>query len=266
MCYHKLVLVVSLLLLMGACKGENRQPSSRSISSSEDRSSAVEPIAIEIPNYSRSLNQGHASASELPLFSDVSASPMVPSFSLPLPPPLIGGFRGDVADDDTPASKDCCCDEGCDFATAVFSGAPSDWYILNTNSYPDTVALSLHRNGGFTKGGVTLANSGVRVKSKGNYWVSFSATLQNSQLDDTPLIPVFLVRNNNFIPDDSGEMQLGGIVSLPPNLISVVQGSGVLKDVDSGTLLSLVATNGGSPQPEPITVVSWNISLHKICD
>lgn len=156
---------------------------------------------------------------------------------------------------------ECC--GGSHYGTANFSVTdPSLWYTIDTNSYPDAVPLSLERNKGFRKGGVYLSPTGFTVGEAGNYWVSITAILQNTVEDSTPLIPVFLVRDETFDPADPST--LGGVVSLPTNSIETVNASGILENVEEGTLLSLVATNAGNPFPQPIKVVAWGISIYKM--
>lgn len=150
--------------------------------------------------------------------------------------------------------------------TAGFSTSnPDQWYSISTSPYPITVPLSLHRNIGSTQGHIHLTSSGLKIDAPGDYWVSFAAFLLNNQENYAALIPVFLLRNDIFDPTDT--MTLSTIVSLPSGFVNVAQISGILRNVKKGTRLSLVATNGGSPDPQPITVIAWDISLFKIpCD
>ena len=64
--------------------------------------------------------------------------------------------------------------------------------------------------------------------------------------------------------DPTNNSNLGGVVSLPTGLINTMQATGILQNVKAGTTLSLVATNGGSPEPQDITVIGWGISVFKI--
>jgi hypothetical protein len=175
--------------------------------------------------------------------------------------PLLGprwNDDGDKSDDD--------CDHSCDLGSASFSTTnPENWYEILTPAYPDTVPLSLNRNNGFVKGDLALTPTGLNIQDSGDYWASITAIVLNENEEYTPLIPLFLVRDGVFDPLDNS-LQLGATGSLPPNQVVTLQASGILKDVADGTDLSLVATNAGSPQPEAITIISWNIQLHKICE
>lgn len=168
---------------------------------------------------------------------------------------------------DRGSCKKRCCQKGCHLGTAGFSTtSQADWYVIDTPVYPDTVPLSKHRNIGSTQGNIRLKSRGVKVNKSGNYSVSFTAILLNTDMNYTPLIPVFLVSNGVFDPTDTSRT-IGSVVSLLPGLVTTLQVTGILQNVKAGTKLSLVATNGGSPQPEPVTVISWGISLFKIpCD
>ncbi len=196
----------------------------------------------------------------LPVQSHIS--PLQPNL-LPPPPPLGLAIRP------TPPSDDdggCNCKKDCDLGTAGFSTtSPDSWFEISTLPYPQTILLSRNRNNGQVQGDVDLTPNGLEINESGTYWVSFSVVLVNDNEQYTPLIPVFLVQNGQFSPAESAGL-LGGVVSLPANLISTVQGSGPLRDVKEGTTLTIIATNGGSPQPEPVRVVSWSMSLYKICD
>lgn len=156
----------------------------------------------------------------------------------------------------------CCFENKEHYATAAFSGGPDIWYMIDTNSYPDAVALSKSRNKGFSKGRVYLSPTGVTIGEQGDYWVNVTAILQNLVEEDTPLIPVFLVADETFDPD--GDIFLGGVVSLPVNMINTCQFSGILRDIPEGARLSIVATNAGNPEPQPVQVVSWSITLFKM--
>ena len=120
---------------------------------------------------------------------------------------------------------------------------------------------------GFVKGKVELTPNGLLIGEAGDYSVTFSAILENPVEAYTALIPVFLSLNGQFNPLDPIQSSLGGVVTLPTGFINTVQGTGILHDVPAGTFLALIASNGGSPDPQPIRVVAWNISLFKIaCD
>lgn len=149
------------------------------------------------------------------------------------------------------------------FGTSSFSANdPFFWYTIETNSYPETTPLSQNQNGGNTQGNIFLSPTGFTIGEAGNYWVSITAVLQNPSEEEAVLIPIFLVADENFDPDDSS--LIGGIVGLEPEAFGTAQGTGTIKDVAAGTRFSLVATNAGYPDPITITVVSWSISLHKL--
>ncbi len=159
------------------------------------------------------------------------------------------------------SSSNCCFK--CTLGSVGFTtNHPANWYVLETEPYPVTVLLSKNANYGSTQGDMRKTSTGLKINESGNYSVSFSAILTNTDPTYTPLIPVFVVRNGVFKPNDT--TNLGGVVSLPISLVGTVQGTGILQDVKAGTILSLVATNGGSPEPQPVTVLSWSISAFKI--
>lgn len=139
---------------------------------------------------------------------------------------------------------------------------PALWYTIETNSYPETVQLSQSRNKGIAEGNVFLSPTGFTIGEAGNYWVSFSAVLQNPSSDDGALIPVFLVIDETF--DFDSPSLIGSVIELRPNQINTAQGTGILKDVAAGSRISLVATNGGNPFPQDVNVSSWSISVHKL--
>lgn len=160
----------------------------------------------------------------------------------------------------------CClkkCSSKCQLGIAGFStNNPADWYTLNTFPFPETVLLSINRNRGSVQGKVELTPTGLRIGKPGNYSVSFTAILINNNPLYTPLIPVFLIRNGVFDPNDTSGV--GSIGALLLGVPTVIQATGILENVKAGTELTLVATNGGSPQPEEITVISWGINAFKI--
>lgn len=154
----------------------------------------------------------------------------------------------------------------CQIGTAGFSTQnPADWYDILTFAFPETTPLSLNRNRGSTQGNVQLNSTGITIGQAGNYSVSITAILTNNNQSYTPLIPIFLVRDGVFDPSDTSS--IGGVSLVPFEQITTIQATGVLEYVTAGTTLSIVATNGGSPQPEPIKVVGWSISAFRIpCD
>ena len=153
-----------------------------------------------------------------------------------------------------------CQESNSNFGTSGFGGSPDLWYTISTHSYPDSVPLSLNRNKGLSEGGVYPSPTGFTIGEGGDYWISITAILQNLGAD-TILIPVFLALNEEFNPDDP---EVGGVVTLEPNIISNLHGTGIVKNIEPGTRLSLVATNAGAPLPQDVVVVAWSISLFKL--
>ena len=148
------------------------------------------------------------------------------------------------------------------FGTATFSSSDDTlWYTITTNSYPETTPLSLNRNNGISEGSVYLSPTGFTIGEAGSYWVSITATFQNNG-ENNLLIPVFLVEDE--ILDVENPAQIGGIINLFPNDIASMHGAGILNDIKPGTRISLLATNGGDPEPQDVTVVAWSISLFKM--
>lgn len=158
------------------------------------------------------------------------------------------------------SSKDCC--EKCTLGTVGFSGGPPTWYTIDTPVYPNTVLLSKNANIGSRQGKISLKSTGLKINEPGNYSVTFTAILQNNDPEYTALVPVFLVENGVYDPMSTSTV--GGVVTLPPGMINTVTATGILEHVKPGTMLTLVATNGGSPEPQPITVIGWGITLFKI--
>lgn len=189
-----------------------------------------------------------------------------PLFPVPVPP--AGGF--DERDRD------------CDFASSGFSVTdPALWYEIDTTSYPNAVPLSLNGNRGFDEGDITVTDTGITINRSGNYWVNMTAVIsyiapsvKDSTLTPIPavgsqfIIPVFVARNGDF--DPAGENQFGGIgvFTLNETSIEEVQANGIMVNMEKGTKLSIVATNSGTSDdtPIPLTVIDWDISLHRLCN
>ncbi len=183
------------------------------------------------------------------------------NYSLPVPPLPPIALPSPHSDDDA----DCSCDNNCETGTAVFSGGPDDWFEIETLVYPATVLLSQNRNNGEVQGHVRLTPTGLQIGRSGTYWASFTAILSNEYPDYAPLIPVFLVPNGVFNPENPNA-QISAVTVVPPQYITTAQASGILMHLEAGTTLSLLATNGGSPQPEEVEVISWTITINRICD
>ncbi len=192
-----------------------------------------------------------------------------------LPVPFSGGIASvqgynsdDDGDDDGGENEagECECQGACNLGSAGFSGSgPDSWFVINTMSFPTTVLVSQNRNSGFVRGGVGLTATGLQINEPGTYWATYSAILLNNDPNNTPFIPTFLV-SNGALDQSNPPTQLGAVGSLLPNQISTLQGNGILSGLAAGTTLSILATNAGSPDPIPVTVVGWNIAVYKICD
>lgn len=147
--------------------------------------------------------------------------------------------------------------------TSAFSTTnPSKWYTIKTHNYPTIVPLSLHRNSGCAQGNIHGTSTGLKIRKSGNYSITFFAVLLNNNPSQTPVIPIIVARNGKIQPNSSSSV--GVVASLPTGVVITVQGAGILKNVKSGTKLSLVASNGGNPTPVPITIIGWSMSLYKI--
>ncbi len=165
-------------------------------------------------------------------------------------------------------AESCCCFpipqevvQEAHFGNAGFGVTdPNLWYTITTNSYPDAVLLSKERNKGLAEGGVYLSPTGFTIGERGNYNITITAILQNIS-EESILVPVFLAQNDEF---DTVSPGVGGVVVLAPGNISSLHGTGIVTDIEPGTRLSLVATNGGSAFPQNVTVVGWGISLFKL--
>lgn len=181
-------------------------------------------------------------------------------FSFTLPCQILFGQILDLDNAEFSPKHHSNCHESCQLGTAAFGvTSPTFWYTINTLSYPNAVPLSLNRNLGFSQGDIKLKPNGLKIYEKGNYSVSFSAILQNNEIEGAALIPVFVALDGSF-----SQTSIGGVVTLPTGQLNTVYGTGILENIEEGTRLTLVATNGGSPNPQPITVISWSISVFKI--
>lgn len=187
---------------------------------------------------------------------------------IPIAPPLVmGGLTKKIGKrTGNSDSKKCDCQCGCDLGTATFSGGPNDWYEVETQGYPVMTPLSMNRNSGYDQGDVELTIDGLKILRKGTYFASITAIVQfqDPNRSYSPLLTVFLVPNGVFDPMNI-TTQIGAVGTALQNVITNISGSGILLDVPAQTSYSLVVANGGSPQPEPITIVSWSITVYKIC-
>jgi len=146
------------------------------------------------------------------------------------------------------------------YGTAGFQEAPTTWYTISTNSYPNTVLLSKFRNTGTTYGKISLTPTGLTVEEPGNYCITFQAALLNPG-KDTILVPVVLALDDWF---DSNDPQVCDIATMAPNVIGDVHATKTVKNIMPGTTISLVMANAGAPLPQEVTVASWSISLLKL--
>lgn len=158
--------------------------------------------------------------------------------------------------------KTSCCARLHHYGNSAFSVSdPNLWYTITTQSYPSTTPLSFNSNFGESVGKTFPSPTGFTVGESGNYWVQMTAIMQNPGTD-TILIPVFLIRDETFDPAEKDI--LGSIVALQPQVPTAINESGVLMNIKAGTRLSIVATNAGYPDPIPVQVVAWKISLFKL--
>lgn len=158
-----------------------------------------------------------------------------------------------------------CCDD-CSYASAVFGTSDlGDFYTILPPLYPEVDDLSLNRNKGFTEGSMVLNSKGIGIGESGSYWVSFNATLFFDNSSEEKTVPVFVITNGEFDPSGAAPM-LARTETVVPGVVTSIQGSGIMRHLPAGTTLSLVASNGGSSVFDaPITVISWDINIHRIC-
>lgn len=155
------------------------------------------------------------------------------------------------------------------FGTAGFSTGPDNWYEISTDSYPAATPFSQNRNVGISSGNVYLSPTGLVIGEAGDYLVSISAVLQNLGPSDI-IVPVFLAVEKQGDPitteiDPENPNPIGAAAVIKADTFFIpLTGTGILKGIEPGTRLSLVATNAGYPEPQPVTVVSWGITAHKL--
>ena len=152
----------------------------------------------------------------------------------------------------------------CIVAVSSFSTmSPTEWFTIQTLPYPQAVPLSMRRNHGWKKGPIKITDTGVKFLEAGYYDVTITVVLFNPVSNYTALIPVFLVPNGVFDPNALNN--IGSVVTLSPNSLQSVSTSGPLL-VDACSSWSIIATNGGSPEPQPVTVAAWSVSVAgRIC-
>ncbi len=162
----------------------------------------------------------------------------------------------------TNAEESVACQK-CHLGVVGFSAqSPDTWYQMSVPTHPETVPLSLNADRGSKQGKIKLTPEGLKILEPGNYSVTFTAILLNNDPNATAIIPVYLVRNGVYDPQDL--LTLGNIVALQPGLLGTVQITGILEDIKEETTLSLRASNGASSEPQEISVIAWDISAFKI--
>ncbi len=155
------------------------------------------------------------------------------------------------------------------FGTAGHSSGPDGWYEITTDSYPLATPFSMDRNVGVSSGDVYLSPTGLTIGEAGDYEINISALLQNLTGSDL-IIPIYLAVEKQGDPitteiDPENPNPIGSAAVISADTFFIpLYGTGILKDVEPGTRLSLVATNAGYPTPQTVTVVSWSIVAHKL--
>ncbi len=153
--------------------------------------------------------------------------------------------------------------ERCHLGVVGFAAqSPDQWYTLHAPTYPDTVLLSQNADRGSKQGKIQLNSEGLKIYEPGNYSVTFTAILLNNDPNNTPLVPIYLVRNGIFDPSDT--LTLGNMMSLQPGIVTPIQLTGILENVAEDTAISLRTTNGSGSSPQDITVLAWDISVFKM--
>jgi hypothetical protein len=152
-----------------------------------------------------------------------------------------------------------------DFLTSHL--ASSTFWITNTPYslapplYPTVAPISLNATKGFSKGKLKARAYGLRINKAGDYSASFQITLLNQDVAPGRFV-IYLVRNGEFSPDNA-EL-LVDEVSLMPGEVTTLSNSGILRNVKSGTTLSLVAANKLPPGGLSVGVQYWNINAFRI--
>ena len=153
--------------------------------------------------------------------------------------------------------------QSCNLGMSGFSTTNrADWYTLLVPVYPSFVPLSINGNRGSTQGRIKATPTGLTINKAGNYHIDITVVMSNQNQTYAPIITVFLVENGVF--DPTSTRVVGSALSLPPNQIFNFTSSGILENVKAGTTFSLVSSNGGSPEIEPITISAWGITAYKI--
>lgn len=242
MVVYRLIIFIFVVVIWAGCHDSSKKPG--------EEIGQEEKIITEENNQEGQLIP--------PSDGPISVSPLLPA------PPITPDFWERDKAERRGNHDDNICDD-CIFATSTFSSGPDGWYDIITSPYPQTVPLSLNGNFQFREGNILTTDTGITINEGGSYWVSVNVILLNENQEYTPLIPIFLVPNDVFDPLAQSTF-IGTTVSVMPDVVTSVNVDGIVPNLSRGTTLSLVATNGGSPQPEIVTVVSWSISLFRICD
>lgn len=258
MCTKRIKLYFLLLVsvfIVSCGSSESDQGLSDSVISGKASSSATDNIQKVKPLEEEEVSEQFVPVPTQPVVVEDLGAPL----PLDLYAALGGGGGGGI--------RRHCNNDSCDLGVATHTAPDLNWYVVNTEAFPIVKPLSIDRNAGFTRGAVELTDTGLKVNVAGTYWVSYFATMAffNDADDYNPLIPIFLIKNGVFNPEETASL-LGTTQTMLKNFIMTFTGSGLVADLQAGDTLSLVITNGGSPQPEPITILAWSISAHKICD
>ena len=164
------------------------------------------------------------------------------------------------------SSSSCHHKECCVYAESAFATSNIDqFYDINTLFFPATVPLSLNGNHGLKKGKIKTTPTGITILEEGDYLVTFSTLMNNFNSSADAIIAVFLVENGVFNPNSPFGTTIGSTARFSPNFLNTVTATGILKHVKKGTILSLLASNGGSEVAPPVTVLNWNIVATKLC-
>src|SRR6185295_7794234 len=120
---------------------------------------------------------------------------------------------------------------------------PNEWYSITSPVYPNFTSFSQLQNKGFKNGKINLTNKGVGIEESGDYWVSFTAKLQNPNEDVVGQVLLILVKNGKYNSDHELENIFGDVVNVVSSSSPItIQGSGILKGLKKGEKLSLRST------------------------
>jgi hypothetical protein len=146
---------------------------------------------------------------------------------------------------------------------AAFGGGPSQWYKLSTLGYPQNVPLSQRRNGGSTNDPqvIALADSGlvISTEEERQFRVDFQVLLYNTTDPEYSFTAVISLVMDGIFDQTSNTVFAGTTQSVPFNQVTALHGWGSVLVPPGTHTLSLLIANGGSPEPAPITVISWEL-------